>query len=77
MSDVETLQAEVEARRRELERTASALGDKLDVKARGARAAHRAQDAVTTPAGRPRPPLVAGAVALVAIAGIVWWWRSR
>jgi hypothetical protein len=52
------------------------LSHKLDVKAQAKERAAHLQDRATTDSGKPRPELVAGAVALVAlVAGLVWWRR--
>jgi MYXO-CTERM domain-containing protein len=47
------------------------------VKAQAKERAQRAADRATTDAGRPRPELVAAAVGLVAVAGLLVWWRRR
>lgn len=79
MSDRRTtaqIEADIERQRDHLADTVDQLTHKLDVKAQARQRAARLQDRATTSSGRPRPELVAGAVAVVAlVAGIVWWRR--
>ncbi len=72
----EAIREDIERTREDLAETVDALQAKLDVKAQAkARVAH-AKDVATTPAGKPRPDLVAGAtVAVLLVAGLVWWRR--
>jgi hypothetical protein len=70
------IEADIERQRDHLADTVDQLSHKLDVKAQAKERASRFQDRATTQSGKPRPELVVGAVALVAlVAGIVWWRR--
>ena len=65
----EAIREDIERTREELAETVDALHAKLDVKT-------RVRDAATTDSGKPRPALLAGAaVAVLAVAGLVWWRR--
>jgi hypothetical protein len=79
MSDSRTtaqIEADIERQRDHLADTVDQLSHKLDVQAQAQERAAHLQDRATTDSGKPRPELVAGAVALVAlVAGIVWWRR--
>jgi hypothetical protein len=79
VSDVRTtaeIEADIERQRDHLADTVDQLSHKLDVKAQAKERASHLQDRATTSSGKPRPELVAGAVALFAlVAGIVWWRR--
>ncbi|WP_151081860.1 DUF3618 domain-containing protein [Nocardioides cynanchi] len=79
MSDTRTtaeIEADIQRQRDHLADTVDQLSHKLDVKAQARERAARVQDRVTTSSGKPRPEIVAGAVAVVAlVAGIVWWRR--
>ncbi|MET3962411.1 hypothetical protein ABIE44_002345 [Marmoricola sp. OAE513] len=77
MSEVQQLEAEVRRRRAELEKTATSLSAKLDVPARSAEAVHRLHDRATTPAGLPKPPVVAAFLGAAFAAAALVWWRQR
>jgi MYXO-CTERM domain-containing protein len=65
----EQIEADIERQRDELASTVDALQARLDVKAR---ARHKADDLrarATTSQGRPRPELIGGAVAVLAVLG--------
>ena len=63
------LEADIERQRAELAATIDQLHARLDVRT-------RVKDGVTTADGRPRPELVAAAVAVV-LAGLAYWRRRR
>ncbi len=66
----------VERNREQLADTVDALQAKLDVKSRAQAKLHETKDRATTDDGKPRPVVLAGAVAaLAAVAGLVWWRR--
>lgn len=65
----EQIEADIERQRAELAATIDQLHARLDVKT-------RVKDGVTTADGRPRPELVAAAVAVV-LAGLAYWRRRR
>ncbi|MDX6358444.1 MAG: hypothetical protein QOH37_1498 [Nocardioidaceae bacterium] len=70
------IETDIERQRDHLAETVDQLSHKLDVKAQAKERAARLQDRATTDSGKPRPEVVAGAVALVAVvAGLVWWRR--
>jgi hypothetical protein len=71
------IEADIERQREHLADTVDALTHKLDVKAQAKERASHLADLVTTSSGRPRPELVAGAVAFVVGAGLMVWWRRR
>jgi hypothetical protein len=75
--DPATIEADIRRQREQLAQTVDALTAKLDVKARTRAKAGELVDAATTDSGRPRPALVAAAVAAVAGVAAVVWWRSR
>jgi hypothetical protein len=79
MSDTSTtarIEADIQRQRDHLADTVDQLSHKLDVKAQAKERAAHLQDRATTASGKPRPELVAGVIALVAlVAGIVWWRR--
>jgi hypothetical protein len=67
------IEADIERQRDHLADTVDQLSQKLDVKAQARARVSRLQDRATTDTGKPRPELLAGAVALVAmVAGLVW-----
>ncbi|WP_395696425.1 DUF3618 domain-containing protein [Nocardioides sp.] len=66
----EQIEADIERQRAELAATIDQLHARLDVKT-------RVKDGVTTADGRPRPELVAAAVAVVLLAGLAYWRRRR
>lgn len=70
------IEADIQRQRDHLADTVDLLSRKLDVKAQAKERAARIQDRATTDSGKPRPEVIAGAVALVAlVAGVVWWRR--
>ena len=74
--DPEAIQAGIERTRAELAETVDALQAKLDVKSRTKARVAELKDQSTTDAGKPRPDLLAGAaVAVLLLAGVVWWRR--
>lgn len=73
----EQIQADIERQREHLADTVDALTHKLDVKAQGKARAADLRRSVTTPDGRPRAELVAGAVAALAVTALLIWWRRR
>ena len=78
MSDttIAAKEREVERNREQLADTVDALQAKLDVKTRAQAKLQETKDRATTDDGKPRPVVLAGAVAaLAAVAGLVWWRR--
>jgi MYXO-CTERM domain-containing protein len=74
----EQIEADLQRQREELAATVSQLHAKIDVKARARHRAAVIRDRVTTDTGRPRPELVAvAAAAVLAVAGLVVWRRTR
>ena len=71
------IEADIERQREELAATVSQLQSKLDVKTRARHKAADLRDRATTESGRPRPELVAGAVAALAVVGLLVWRRTR
>lgn len=68
---------EVERNREQLAQTVDALHAKLDVKSQAKARLQQTKDRATTPSGRPRPAVVAGAVAAVAaVIALIWWRRA-
>lgn len=63
------LEADVARQREELADTVDALHAKLDVKTRATDRAHELVDRATTDSGKPRPQVVAAAVATLALVG--------
>jgi hypothetical protein len=72
-----TIEAEIEAQREHLAETVDQLTHKLDVKAQAQERAADLKDRATTDAGKPRPELVAATVGVVALLGLLVWWRRR
>ncbi len=68
---------EIEAQREQLADTVDQLTHKLDVKTQAKERAAAVADRATTDDGKPRPELVATAVAVVLVAGALVWWRRR
>jgi hypothetical protein len=80
MSDRRTtaeIEADIERQRDDLADTVDQLTYKLDVKAQARAKASDLQDRATTDSGKPRPEVVAAAVALVAVVAVLVWWRHR
>jgi len=72
--DPEAIRAEIERTRDDLAETVDALHAKLDVKAQARAKAAEVKDSMTTDSGKPRPELVAAAVAVVALLiGLLAW----
>jgi len=78
MSDtIAAKEREVERNREQLADTVDALHAKLDVKSKAQAQLVELRSRVTTDAGRPKPVVLAGAVAVLGLAvGLVWWRRS-
>jgi len=73
----EQIEADIERQREEMAETVAQLQAKLDVKTRARHRAAALRDQATTDAGRPRPELIAGAAAVVAVVGLLVWRRTR
>ncbi|GAB3779534.1 DUF3618 domain-containing protein [Nocardioides ungokensis] len=73
----EQIEADIERQREELATTVNELQAKLDVKARARHRAAVLRDRATTDSGRPRPQVIAGAAAVVAVVGLLVWRRTR
>lgn len=73
----EQLEADIVAQREQLAGTVDQLTAKLDVKSQARHKVAAARERATTASGKPRPELIGGAVALVAVVGGLWWWRRR
>lgn len=71
------LEADIQAQRDQLAETVDQLTHKLDVKAQAKERAADLKDRATTESGRPRPDLVAAAVGVVVLSGLLLWWRRR
>jgi len=75
-NDPEAIRADIERTREDLAETVDALHAKLDVKSRAKDKVVQAKNSATTTDGKPRPEVIAVAVAaLVVVAGLVWWRR--
>jgi hypothetical protein len=79
MTDPRTaeLEAQIEAQRDELAETVDQLAHKLDVKAQAKERAAQVADRATTDDGKPRPELVAAAITVALLVGVLVWWRRR
>jgi Protein of unknown function (DUF3618) len=76
-TDPAAIEADIRRQRQELAHTVDALTAKLDVKARAEAKAGEVLDAMTTDTGRPRPAVIAAAVATVSGVVLLVWWRAR
>jgi len=75
-NDPEAIRADIERTREDLAQTVDALHAKLDVKTRAKDKVVQVKNSATTNDGKPRPEVIAVAVAaLVVVAGLVWWRR--
>ena len=78
MSDrTAALEADIQAQRDQLAETVDQLTHKLDVKAQAKERAADLKDRATTNNGKPKPDLVAAAAGVVALTGLLLWWRRR
>jgi hypothetical protein len=68
-SSPEQLEADIERQREELADTVDALHAKLDVKTRAKDKAADVRERATTDTGKPKPQVIAGAVAVLAAVG--------
>jgi MYXO-CTERM domain-containing protein len=73
----EQIEADIERQREELAATVTQLHAKLDVKTRVKGKVTELQDRATTRSGRPRPELIAAAVGVVVLLGVVVWRRRH
>jgi MYXO-CTERM domain-containing protein len=71
------IEADIVRQREELADTVAALHAKLDVPARARARAAVLRQCATTPEGRPRPAVLAGAAGVLALAGGLLVWRRR
>ena len=73
------IEADIERQREQLADTVDALQHKLDVTSRTQDKVAHLRDRATTPDGKPRPEVAAGAAAVVALVVglVVWRRRSR
>jgi ElaB/YqjD/DUF883 family membrane-anchored ribosome-binding protein len=78
MSDtIADKEREVEQTREELADTVDALHDKLDIKSKAQARLKEARSLATNDAGRPKPVVLAGVLAVLGlVVGLVWWRRS-
>jgi cobalamin biosynthesis Mg chelatase CobN len=75
-NDPEAIRADIERTREEFAQTVDALHAKLDVKTRAKDKVVQVKNSATTNDGKPRPEVIAVAVAaLVTVVGLVWWRR--
>jgi MYXO-CTERM domain-containing protein len=77
MSTPEDIQADIERQREHLAETVDLLAHKLDVKAQGKAKVEDLKDRATTDDGKPRPEVIAGAAAALAVFVLLVWWRRR
>lgn len=85
---VEEIEADIARTREELAATVDALTDRLDVKSRvrgkvdqtkqdAVQRVHLVRERATDQNGRPTPPVIAGAVAVVALVALLVWRKAR
>lgn len=79
MTDPRTsaIEADIEAQREHLAETVDQLAHKLDVKAQAQERVADLKDKATTDTGKPRPALLGSGLVVVALLGLVVWWRRR
>jgi uncharacterized protein DUF3618 len=71
----EQLESDIARQREELAATVTELHSRLDVRARARDKVAELRSRATTPAGKPRPELAAGAAAAVVVLLAVALWR--
>jgi hypothetical protein len=71
------LEAEIESQREHLAETVDQLAHKLDVKAQAKERAAQVKERATTETGKPKPVLLGVTVGVVALIGLLVWWRRR
>jgi hypothetical protein len=71
------LEAQIEAQREQLAETVEQLSHKLDVKAQAKERALLVKERATTATGKPRPEVLAAAMSLMLVTGVLVWWRRR
>ena len=80
MSDHRTpseIETDIVRQRDQLAQTVDQLAHKLDVKAQAKERAAHVADRATTDDGKPRPELVAAALTVVLLVGVLVWRRRR
>ncbi|MGZ4455986.1 MAG: DUF3618 domain-containing protein [Nocardioides sp.] len=71
------IREEIERTRDDLADTVDALHAKIDVKSRAQDKAAELKDRATTDAGKPRPAVLGGLVAVLVTGAALVWWRRR